>query len=104
MRRLFGSSAVKLIFAEENRTIARSIESFIPEAGAILAFQKDAYESLRSVESTEYSLQRALSGQLSGRYKNREEIRLFGAPPTRFMNSHKARAVLAEYMQMVEAS
>ncbi|MFU8772424.1 MAG: hypothetical protein ACNA8H_08395, partial [Anaerolineales bacterium] len=100
LRRLFGRSAMSLIIAEENRRIARSIQSFIPGIGAVLAFQKDVYERLRSVDSLKYSLDRAMSGQLLGRYKNRVEIRLFGAPPTRLINSHKARTVLESYVQL----
>jgi hypothetical protein len=101
LKRLFGRNAMSLIFAEEDRRIARSIQSFIPGIGAILACQKDVYERLRSVDSPKYSLDRALSGQLLGRYKNRGEIRLFGAPPTRLMNSHKARKALASYKLII---
>jgi hypothetical protein len=94
VERLLGARAFKEIKDDEEKRIQKLVFRFIRPAGGIIAFQKDAYEGVRSQDSPAYSLDRAYQGLLMGKYKLDENIRLAGSPPTRMMRASRSMRVL----------
>ena len=95
--RLFGQRALKAIAMEEEERIAGLLQQFMISGGGIMAFQKDAYEGVRSPQSSPYSFDLAKNGKLCGEYKHDTRIHLVGTPPTRFLNSRRHQGALAVY-------
>jgi len=60
----------------------------------VLAFQRDAYEALRTPETRAYSLDAALSGNLEGSCNAVKDSVLLGLPPTRFLESQSSLRIL----------
>jgi hypothetical protein len=83
IKTLLWSKAFKEISLEEEKRIAELISRFIGSSGGIIAFQKDAYERVRSQDTPAYDKEKARNGELVGKYKRRAHIYLAGAPPTR---------------------
>ena len=94
--RLFGSKALRAVSLEEGKRIASILRSFMAEGGGIIAFQKDAYEGVRSSDTPPYSIELAKTGQLYGKCKHAPRILLVGAPPTRFLHGGKCRQALKD--------
>jgi len=82
LKRLFGRRAVAAIADEERARLARSIAALAAKDGAIVAFQRDAYEQLRDEEAKPYSRQLALRGELISNTAAGKQVKLLGAPPT----------------------
>jgi hypothetical protein len=97
VRRLLGARAFKKITYFEEKRIQDLMFRFISPAGGIIAFQKDAYDGVRSQDSPAYSRDRANQGVLVGEYKLDENIRLAGSPPTRLMQSARSKWVLKKH-------
>jgi hypothetical protein len=95
LRRLFGARALGVIAAAEEERLRQIIEGFHRGAGAVIAFQRDAYEGLRLPADAPYSVRTVLLRLLEARCKLDPEIPLLGGPPTRLMRSSSARAALA---------
>ncbi|HSO18289.1 MAG TPA: hypothetical protein VLT88_02460 [Desulfosarcina sp.] len=74
--RFYGEIALKALKGTISKT-------FVKDGGAVIAFQKDAWETLRCERSAEYSIEKAKSHELIGRLKEAPEIPLYGVPPTR---------------------
>ncbi len=94
--RLFGKKAMDLIEIEEQKRIKQMIKQFMPKKGAIIAFQKDAYNGVRGLKSPGYSLKMVLDGKLKAKCKLDSQTKVFGVPPTRFLQGHKAKQVLKD--------
>jgi len=95
LEKLFGKKAMNRISEEENQRILGVIESFIMEGiGAILTFQKNAYEEMRSISSPEYKITSAKDGKLIGKYKFNEKLYLIGLPPTRSFHTKETQKTL----------
>jgi hypothetical protein len=97
VRRLLRTRAFRAITTYEEKRIQSLVSRFISPTGGILAFQKDAYNGVRSQDSPAYSRERANQGLLVGKYKLDENIRLAGSPPTRIMQSEKSKQVLEKH-------
>jgi hypothetical protein len=67
------------------------------KGGAIIAFQKDAYNGVRSMDSPIYSSEQARQGALLGKYRDRKNVMLVGSPPTRWMHSQAVQTALLNY-------
>ena len=91
---LFGREAMARIADAERLRLARTIADFAGEEGAVVAFQKDAYEGLRDALASSYSQEAARSGKLSGTTAAGEPVRLFGALPTRLAHTGTFREAL----------
>jgi len=83
IKRLFGLKAYKDIIKAESKRIHKIARQFVRNRGAVIVFQKDAWEQLRSDGDPEYSIGDAKAGKLIGRLKNAPHINIFGVPPTR---------------------
>jgi hypothetical protein len=100
--RLFGKPAMMAIFREEERRVHQWVHSFLMERGVIVAFQKDAYETVRDRESPTYSFDAARASDLTARYAAAPSIRLLAGPPTRFWTGRAVRRGLAELRESIE--
>lgn len=97
VRRLLRARAFRAITTYEEKRIQSLVSRFISPAGGIIAFQKDAYNGVRSQDSPAYSRDWANHGLLVGKYKLDENIRLAGSPPTRVMQSERSKQVLEKH-------
>jgi len=94
--KLFGRKAIRLIENEEQKRIRRIVENFMPDGGVIIAFQKDAYNGVVTKEASGYSLRGALAGELEAKSGLHPKVKVFGVPPTRFLQGRKAKQVLKD--------
>jgi len=92
--RLFGREALDAIAAAEQRRMDGLIRGFIGNRGAVITFQRDAYEGLRPQDAPAYSLALAKRGELVGTCRSNARIPLYGAPPTRLLHNRQAREAL----------
>lgn len=105
IRKLFGGTALSIIAHAEEERLAQVIREFNAGTGAVIAFQKDAYDGIRSPADAPYSVRTALHSILEGRCKFDARIPLVCAPPTRLMRSVAARATLARIKaRLIQAS
>jgi len=88
LRKLFGREALRKIGDYEKNRIAQIISEFVSPAGAVITFQKDAYQAIKSLESPNYTLVGAKAGQLIGNCQCNSGISLFCLPPTRQSSSY----------------
>lgn len=85
IQRLLGRKAYQKVLDAESRRVTRIAKTFIKNGGAVITFQKDAWETLRCERSAEYSIGKAKSSELIGRLKDAPDIPLYGVPPTRLL-------------------
>lgn len=100
--RLFGKRAMTLLLEEEKKRVHHIIQSFWGEQGLFVAFQKDAYESVRSPDAPAYSLEAAKAHTLESRYLQNPAISLLVAPPTRFWTGQSIRQGLRGLRMEIE--
>ena len=99
--KLFGRPAARLIATAERTRLAETIARHVTGRGAVVAFQKDAYEGLRDQSAPPYTFADACAGRLRSESAASCPVRLFGAPPTRLANTQMFRRVLAEHAAAV---
>lgn len=97
IRKLLGARALDQVAEAEQQRIAQIIHAFMPRGGGVLAFQRDAYEAVRSSADPRYALTSAMAGALNGTYRHNPAVCVMGLPPTRHMYSARMRASLARY-------
>jgi hypothetical protein len=97
VRKLLGVKAFETISPLEELKISKLISIFMGVKGGIIAFQKDAYDRVRSQDTPAYSLDFAKQGLLLGKYKNGKNILLAASPPTRLMYSDNCKSALLKY-------
>jgi hypothetical protein len=102
--KLFGRHAMRLIADAERTRLAATISGFVSEQGAVVAFQRDAYEGLRDLAAPPYTFADAREGRLRSSSAAGCPVRLFGAPPTRMAHAQMFRGVLAEYAEAIAGS
>lgn len=95
LRRLFGITALNVIARAEEQRLSEMIRNFNAGSGAVIAFQRDAYEGIRLQTDPPYSLRGVLDSLLQGTCKLERRIPVFCGPPTRLMQGAPARASLA---------
>jgi hypothetical protein len=83
VQKLIGVRALRKLEQEETVRVFKSAEKFINSKGAVIAFQKNAWNSLRSEKDAEYSIGAARAGMLIGTLKGCNDLALFCVPPTR---------------------
>jgi len=97
IRKLLGARAFGIISIHEEIRIDKLISRFIGITGGIIAFQKDAYNGVRSYDTQKYSTDLAFQGLLQGKYKRGLNIFLVGAPPTRMANTTFGKKAMLKY-------
>jgi hypothetical protein len=66
----------------ETKRVIQSADRFVIGEGAVVTFQKNAWNALCSEGDPTYEIKLAKEGRLRGSLKNRRDILLFGVPPT----------------------
>jgi len=97
VKRLLGAKAFETISIEEERRIDGLISKFLGDQGGIIAFQKDAYNRLRSEDTPAYSIDLSNQGLLMGKYKRSKNILLAGSPSTRLIQSVDGKSALLKF-------
>jgi hypothetical protein len=85
IQRLLGARALRELERVEVRRICAISRDFIKGRGAVVTFQKNAWNALRSAKDREYSIDAAKSGMLKGTLKGTVDTPLYGVPPTRLI-------------------
>jgi hypothetical protein len=83
VQKLIGIRALRKLEQEESARVFKLAAKFIKPKGAVLAFQKNAWNSLRSEKDAEYSIDAAREARLKGNLKGHNDLALFCVPPTR---------------------
>ncbi len=83
VQKLIGVRALRKLEQEESARVFKLAEKFINSKGAVIAFQKNAWNSLRAENDVEYSIGAARAGKLKGTLKGQNDLALFCVPPTR---------------------
>ncbi len=99
IRKLLGSRAFQVISQLEGKRLDGIISQFIGSTGGIIAFQKDAFDRVRSQDTPTYSRDSANLGILKGYHKSGQHIYLAGAPPTRMALSASGKSAMLIYKQ-----
>ena len=85
VRKLLGSKAMSQLENAERERIIRYAKRFLEPGGAAVAFQRNAWEGLRSEDDPPYSIDLAKRGELKGSIADLPHIPLLGVPPTRLI-------------------
>ena len=85
----------------ERERVMACAKRFLGHEGIAVAFQRDAWNHLRSDGDPAYSLDAARRGRLRGSLGEGPGVPLFGVPPTRFLGpSRKAlRRLILAYLK-----
>lgn len=83
VQKLIGAKAMRELEKEEGRRVIECAKKFLAPNGIAVAFQKNAWNALRSSKDREYKLTLAKDGKLKGRLKEMTNVPLLGVPPTR---------------------
>ncbi len=83
VQKLIGAKAMKEIEKEESLRVVECAKKFLSPNGIAVAFQKNAWNGLKSDKDISYSIEDAKKGKLIGMLKDMPSIPLFGVPPTR---------------------
>jgi len=101
VQKLIGLRALRKLEQEETSRVFQLAEEFINAKGAAIAFQKNAWNSLRSENDSEYSIGAARAGSLKGTLKGHNDLALLCVPPTRLAGP--CRRVLTQMVKNIEA-
>jgi hypothetical protein len=96
IRKLLGARAFRKLEKEETARVLKAARDFVSGNGAVAAFQKNAWNALRSGTDPVYHIDAARDAMLTGTLKNRSDIPLWGVPPTRLVGP--CRTVLANLL------
>jgi len=80
--KLIGIKALRKLEHEEKKRVSNTIDNFVTKKGAVVAFQKNAWENMRTSSNPEYSKKIVNKVGLTGKVDNRD-IHLICVPPTR---------------------
>jgi len=83
VQKLIGAKAMRRLEKAETKRVLECAKKFVTPKGAVIAFQKNAWNNLRSENDPEYKLKLARAGKLKGHLKGDPKIPLFCVPPTR---------------------
>ena len=83
VQKLVGVKALRRLEKEEQKRMLECAKKFLSPNGIAVAFQKNAWNSLKSDEDISYSLKNANNGNLKGTLKDMPNTPLLGVPPTR---------------------
>jgi hypothetical protein len=89
LERLFRKKAMEIMFASEKTRVLPLIKEFVKDRGAVIAFQKNAYNA---VAKNSYNLNRARNFELKSLLD--DSIRIYGTPPTRLLYSRIMKEML----------
>jgi len=83
VQKLIGTKAMRELEKEERKRVLECAKNFLSPDGVAVAFQKNAWNGLKSDGDISYSKENAQNGKLIGSLKGMSNIPLLGVPPTR---------------------
>jgi len=83
VQKLIGAKAMRELEKEESLRVIECAKQFLSPKGVAVAFQKNAWNALRSDTDPDYKLSLAKEGKLKGHLKEMPNVPLIGVPPTR---------------------
>jgi len=83
VQKLIGAKAMRRLEKAETKRVLECAKKFVNPKGAVIAFQKNVWNNLRSENDPKYELKRARAGKLKGHLKGNPRIPLLCVPPTR---------------------
>jgi len=83
VQKLIGAKAMRELEKEETLRVIECAKKFLSAKGVAVAFQKNAWNALKSEGDVSYSIDDAKDGKLKGTLKGMSNIPLIGVPPTR---------------------
>jgi len=83
VQKLIGVKAIKRLEQEETKRVLECAKKFATPKGAVITFQKNAWNCLKSKHDPNYDVELARKGELKGAFKGDPEIPIFCVPPTR---------------------
>ena len=101
VQKLIGVKALRKLEQEESTRVLKMAEEFVNPKGAVITFQKNAWNGLRSEQEPEYSIEAARAGSLEGTLNGGNDLALFCVPPTRLAGP--CRTVLTQMLKNMEA-
>jgi hypothetical protein len=90
VRKLIGSKAMKRLEVCERARVMDCAKRFLGREGVAVAFQKDAWNNLRSEKNPVYGFEKAKRCRLTGSLGDVPWIPLLGVPPTRLMGPSRS--------------
>lgn len=96
IQKLIGIKAFRKMEHEEKKRVLQTVDNFVTRKGAVIAFQKNAWENLKTTNDPDYSKEIVNKLGLTGKVDNRD-INLICVPPTRL--SGPCSRVLANITQ-----
>ena len=82
IQKLIGKKAFRKIEQEEKKRVLNTVDNFVTGKGAVIAFQKNAWENMKTANDPDYSKEIVNNVGLTGKVDNRD-IKLICVPPTR---------------------
>jgi len=82
IQKSIGKKAFRKIEHEEKKRVLNTIDNFVTNNGAVIAFQKNAWENMKTANDSDYSREIVNRVGLTGKVDNRD-ITLICVPPTR---------------------
>lgn len=83
IRKLLGAKAFRKLERAEQGRVLECAKEFVNSKGAVVAFQKNAWNALCSDGDPEYNINLAKTGRLKGTLKGSEKVPILCVPPTR---------------------
>jgi len=83
VQKLIGAKALRRLEQEDTIRVLECAKKFVTPKGAVIAFQKNVWNNLRSENDPKYELKLARADKLKGRLRSDPMIPLFCVPPTR---------------------
>lgn len=106
VQKLIGAKAMERLEKEERKRVLECAKKFLSPNGIAVAFQKNAWNGLKSDENISYNIEDARRGELIGTLKGMPNIPLLGVPPTRLSGpcSRVLRRLLEEQGHLLSQS
>lgn len=102
LKKLFGSEALhKIGKSEKQNRINLILKQLSKNGGAVLAFQKDAYNGIKSDSNQVYSQKDAFKSKLIGECDNFANVMLLCSPPTRAIGWAATKKVLTSFYEIL---
>ena len=83
VQKLIGAKAMRRLEKAETKRVLECVKKFVTTEGAVIAFQKNAWNNLCSENDPKYDIKLARAGKLKGHLKEDPRIPLLCVPPTR---------------------
>ncbi|MEJ2589006.1 MAG: hypothetical protein P8165_15820, partial [Deltaproteobacteria bacterium] len=99
VQKLIGIRAMRRLEQAETERIINLSREFVRKNGAVVSFQRNAWNALRSNEDEPYRIQLARPGKLHGTIKGDLNIPLLGVPPTRLAGP--CRKILTKIPELI---